>query len=146
MQCLSFAHTSVIRAYCQLYYCGWELSSTSKKGTIFKLETHQPILLFQISCSTAQLLWPRQLLKVKLLLLHSFTRSMDHNDDPLITILKRTHDALAHTYMRLGKIVSKICIRDAYSRCLLRFVYSVSHQTTQYLNLMDRFRGNKIFF
>ena len=33
-----------------------------------------------------------------------------------------------------------------FIRCLLRFFYNVPHQTTQHLNLIDRFRDNKNFF
>ena len=37
-------------------------------------------------------------------------------------------------------------LKEYVSRYLLRFFYNFPHQTTQYLKLMDRFRGNKKFF
>ena len=35
---------------------------------------------------------------------------------------------------------------DIFTRCHSRFLFNLGHQTTQYLNLTDRFSGNKIFF
>ena len=47
----------------------------------------------------------------------------------------------------LKTLVVKMCqFHEMIIRCLLRFFYNVPHQTTQNLNLMDRFRGNEKFF